>query len=239
MTFLQHLSELRVRLLRATYGVLLGGAVFLFWSEELFHALQTPFRDYFAGAHLIGTGPAEAFVIKLKIALLGGFFAALPWIFTQAWLFVLPGLHEHERKLAVPFIASATGFFLLGAAFCFFGVLPFAFQFFAAEFSSVGLDPQIRIAEYLSFVLGMVFVFGLMFEMPLLAFLLTRIGVLHSAFLTRNFRYAVVIIFIVAALLTPPDVVTQCLLALPLIALYGLSILVAQTVERKRTKRLP
>lgn len=237
MPFLAHLAELRQRIIHTALGIAAASAFTLNWSSELFDLLRRPIVEHFQGVELIGTGPAEAFVTKLKVGIVAAVLVSLPFTFFQIWRFISPGLHENERKLAIPFIASSTIFFLCGASFCYAVVLPFAFQFFGEEFISIGLAPQIRISEYLSFALGLVVVFGVMFEMPLFAYLLARLGLITSAWLARQFRYAVVIIFIVAGILTPPDVVTQMLLAVPLLLLYGLSIVVARSGEKKHRPR--
>ena len=231
MPFLQHLGELRVRLIRIVSGVTIGFIFAFTWSEEILRLLTEPIRTSFENFQLIGTGPTEAFVTKLHVAAVAGVILTIPWTFYQIWLFIAPGLHSHERRLALPFVAVSSTFFLLGVYFCYAVVLPFAFKFFSDEFASIALIPQIRVSEYLSFVVRLVLVFGIMFEMPVLAFVLARLGLVSSMWLLKQFRFALVLIFVVAGVLTPPDVITQTLLALPLCLLYGLCVAVCRYVE--------
>ena len=235
MPFTHHLAELRQRLSRALLGMCVATIITYNWSELLFAMLTGPIRDSFTDFELIGTGPSEAFVCKLKVSIAAGILISAPYSFYQLWLFILPGLHENERRFAVPFILGSTLFFLLGTGFCFYVVLPFAFQFFSEEFVSIGVRPNIRIGEYLGFVMKMCLVFGVVFELPILSYFLARMKMLTHTFLLKNLRYAIVIIFIVAAILTPPDVVTQCLLAVPLVIIYGMCIAVAYYTAPRET----
>ncbi len=236
MPFLEHLRELRVRLWYAVLGVFLGGIVSFLWADALFGALTSPIRANFSNVSLIGTGPADAFIMKIIVALSSGAVLSIPNSFYQLWAFIAPGLLEHERKQALPFVVFSSVFFLVGISFCFFLVLPFAFQFFSAEFISLGLSPQIRISEYLSFIVKLLLVFGVMFELPIGVFLLGRLGVIKHQQLKENFRIAIVIIFVIAAIVTPPDVVTQLMLALPLCAMYWGCIYVCSYAENLRER---
>ncbi|MCB0344359.1 MAG: twin-arginine translocase subunit TatC [Bdellovibrionales bacterium] len=229
-----HLEELRTRLVRASIAVFVLSIASYMFSEALFAFLTEPLRANFEKPMLIGTGVAEGFIVKLKVALAGGFVFAAPYCFYELWKFVAPGLYENERSLALPFVAASSFFFFVGISFCFYVVLPFAFQFFEEQFMSIEVTPTIRIGEYLSFVTKLLMVFGAVFELPVLTFFLARIGLISSAFLIEKARISVVLIFVVAAILTPPDVATQVLLAVPLIVLYGLCILIAKTVEKPR-----
>ena len=232
MAFLEHLSELRTCLIRTAIAIFACSVVCLIGSEILFEALTAPLKNSFSGASLIGTGPAEAFIVKLKVAFVAGILLSSPYSFYQLWQFIKPGLHEHEQKFAIPFVFASTLFFLTGVAFCYFAILPFAFQFFSSEFASLSITPTIKIGEYLSFVVKLLAVFGLSFEMPVLCFFLARLNIVTSEFLIKNFRYAVLIILIVAAILTPPDVDTQLLLSAPLLVLYGLCIIICKKYEK-------
>lgn len=232
MTFFEHLAELRRRLVYVALALLAASAVSLGWATEVFSFFTLPIRSSFPSAQLIGTAPAEALLIKLEVAFTTGVFLSLPITFYQLWRFVAPGLHRHERRLALPFICFATLFFLIGAAFCFWVVLPIALKFFGDEFASIGLLPQIRIREYLSFSMQLVVVFGIVFDLPVVAYVLTRAGILTSQFLMRNLRMAIVVVFIAAGVLTPPDVVSQALLAGPLLVLYALCIWVSRWAEK-------
>ncbi len=239
MPFLQHLVELREKLTKVAIGIAVMTCIALYFDDILFSLLTSPLREHFKDVQLIGTGPAEAFVVKLKTALVAGCILSSPWSFFQLWRFIAPGLHEHERRFALPFIAFSTGFFLAGVTFCFYVVFPFAFSFFADEFKSIEVLAAIKIGEYLEFAVKMLLVFGVVFELPIFCYFLVRLRLITRSWLVKQFRYAVVIIFIVAGVLTPPDVVTQILLAIPLLILYGLCILVAWYVERNRPAEPP
>ncbi len=233
MGFLDHLGELRGRLLIVSATVLILACFSFSYSQHVFALLSQPFYDAFPNDILIGTGPAEAFMIRIKVALFCGALFSSPMIFLQIWLFIAPGLYDHEKKMAIPFILSTTLLFLIGAAFCFYVVLPFAFEFFKSQYQEIGIRPTIRITEHLGLVLKAILGFGVVFEMPILAFLLGRLGVITAEFLKDGFRYAVVGIFLISAMLTPPDVLTQFLMAGPLIVLYGISILVVQLTGKR------
>ncbi|MCB0322471.1 MAG: twin-arginine translocase subunit TatC [Bdellovibrionales bacterium] len=241
MPFLAHLAELRGCLARAGIGIFVCSLVSFAWASELFAFLTSPLRAYFVDADLIGTGPAEAFLVKLKAALVAGLIVSSPYSFFELWRFVAPGLYQNERKIALPFVFASTVCFLTGISFCFYVLFPFAFQFFEGEFVSIGIKPQIRIGEYLTFVVKLLLVFGLVFELPILSFFLARLRLLHHRWLLKNGRFAVIAIFVIAAILTPPDVITQVLLALPLLVLYGICIGIAYVVnpESRKTPAKP
>lgn len=228
MPFIEHLKELRVRLIRALIALALGFAIAYLVADQLFAILTLPLR---AAGHgkllLIGTGVGEAFFTKIKVALIAGLFIASPAVFYEIWKFIAPGLYESERRLAQPFVACATLFFVLGAYFCWAVVFKLGFAFFLKQYSSIGVTPTIRISEYLAFAAKLLLAFGITFEMPIFALFLTRLGIVDYRMMMRYFRYAVLVIFIIAAALTPPDMVSQFLLAIPLLALYGLSILIS------------
>ncbi|MGN6717978.1 MAG: twin-arginine translocase subunit TatC, partial [Candidatus Binatia bacterium] len=166
--------------------------------------------------------------VEIRVALAAGILFSCPVIFYQIWRFVAPGLSKHERKWVVPFVFCATLFFVAGASFCYRFVLPVAFGYFIEQYETMGVSPAIRIGDYFTFFFRMVGAFGLTFELPVFTFFLVRIGVWDYHFMLRSFRYAIVLIFIIAAVLTPtPDVINQCLLAGPMLLLYLLSIGVA------------
>jgi sec-independent protein translocase protein TatC len=166
----------------------------------------------------------EAFFTKLKVALIAGLFVASPAVFFEIWKFIVPGLYDSERRLAPPFVLSATVFFIAGGYFCWAVVFRIGYAFFLDQYASIGVTPTLRISEYLAFSAKLLLAFGITFEMPIFAFFLTRIGLIDHRMMVRNLRYAVLAIFIVAMALTPPDMVSPFLLAIPLLALYGLSI---------------
>ena len=234
MPLTAHLEELRTRIIRALLAMVVGGGLAWLVIEHLVAFLLAPLAKLRPDQSLlIGTGITEAFFTKLKVALIGGIFLSSPVIFFQAWRFVAPGLYEREKRVALPFSIAASVFFVMGASFCYWLVFPVAFEFFLQEFASIGVAAQIRVSEYLSFASRMLLAFGVTFELPVVPFFLARVGLLTHRTLLRVWRYAVVVIFIVAAVLTPgPDVASQMMMATPLLVLYGLSIVVAYLVGR-------
>lgn len=235
LPFLEHLIELRAHLVHIAIGITCGTIAGMIYSVEIFELLSRPIKSHFAKIELIGTGPTEAFIMKLKVSLAAGLILSLPYTFFEVWRFISPGLHERERKIAIPFVLISTLFFLSGVLFCYDIMLPFAFDFFNAEYESIGVQPNIRIGEHLGFTVKMMFVFGFVFETPVFCYFLARLGILRKQMMTSKWRYIIVGIFIVAGVLTPPDVVTQMLLATPLLILYGLSIFVVGYAEKKRS----
>lgn len=236
MPFLQHLAELSSCLKKSLIGIFVCSLASFAWSKILFDFLTAPLFEHFEKVELIGTGPAEAFIVKLKVALVSGLIVSSPYTFFQIWKFVAPGLYKNEKRYALPFVFGSTLCFLIGVSFCYFVIFPYAFQFFLAEYQSIGIAPTIRIGEYLSFCVKLVLVFGLVFELPILSLFLTRMGVLSHRWLIDKGRYAVVVIFVLGAMLTPPDVVTQVLLAVPLIILYAICIGIAYVFDPKKVK---
>ncbi|MBV8774837.1 MAG: twin-arginine translocase subunit TatC [Deltaproteobacteria bacterium] len=233
MPLIEHLSELRTRLIRALIAVAVGFLIAYAIDDWLFNALTYPLRAAAQGrVLLIGTGVAEAFFTKLKVALIAGLFIASPAVFVEIWKFIAPGLFESERRLAKPFVISATIFFLAGGYFCWAVVFKIGYSFFLKEYASIGVTPTIRISEYLAFSAKLLLAFGITFEMPIFAFFLTRLGIIDHRMMVHYFRYAVLAIFVVAVALTPPDMISPFLLAMPLLALYGVSIGVSYMFRR-------
>jgi sec-independent protein translocase protein TatC len=235
MTFTEHLEELRWCLLKSLGAIVAAFALSYFFSGRIFTFMVAPLKQNLQpGQSLIGTGVAEAFFTEIKVALVAGVFLAGPVIFYQVWRFIAPGLHQGERRLVIPFVLCTSLFFVGGAYFCYRAVLPVAFLYFIDQYRSLGVSPEIRIGEYFSFFFRMVLAFGVAFELPVFSFFLVRLGIWDHRFLRRQFRYAILVIFIVAAVLTPgPDVVSQILLAVPLTLLYLLSIGVAYVWRRR------
>lgn len=236
---LAHLIELRQRLLWSILAVFAGFAISYFFAPQIYEFLVRPLAKITEGEHrhLIYTGLTEAFVTYIKLSLWAGCFLAFPIIVSQVWMFVAPGLYKHERQAFLPFLIATPVFFILGAATAYYVVFPLAWKFFLSfEMTGIsgGLPIQLeaRVSEYLSLSMTVIFAFGIAFELPVILVLLTRIGVLSSLKLMTFRRYAIVLIFIVAAIMTPPDVISQLSLALPLIVLYELSILGAKWVEK-------
>ena len=241
MPLTAHLEELRTRIIRSLLGIAAGFLLSYGFAERLVSWLLRPLTAIRPEQSLvIGTGVTDAFFTKLKVAGVAGVFVASPIVFYQAWKFVAPGLYERERRIAVPFSAAATFFFVSGAAFCYYLVFPVAFTFFLDEFTSVGISPQIRVSEYLTFTSRMLLAFGATFELPVVTFFLARIGLVNHRMMIGGARYAIVVIFIVAAVLTPgPDVASQMLMATPLLVLYALSIGIAYMVGRPAAAEEP
>jgi sec-independent protein translocase protein TatC len=229
MPLLGHLQELRGRLLKSLLAIGVAFIPAYAGASELFTFLTHPLLIATAEAPaIVGLGPAEAFFTKLKVAFIAALFIASPALFYQFWQFVAPGLHQHEKRYAMPFVIFGTLFFALGAGFCYSVVLPVAYAFFLEEYKTIGVQPTLRISEYLTFTARMLLAFGVTFELPVLTFFFARIGLITYQSLLGFFRYAVVLIFVLAAVLTPgPDVASQLLLAGPLLLLYALSIGVA------------
>jgi sec-independent protein translocase protein TatC len=228
MPLLEHLQELRTRLVYSFIAIAIGFAIAFFFADDLFAALTWPIREVSHGkVLLIGTGVAEAFFTKIKVALIAGLFIASPAVFYEIWKFVAPGLLETERKLAKPFVIFATLFFAAGGYFCWAVVFKVGYAFFLTQYASIGITPTIRISEYLAFSAKLLLAFATTFEMPIFAFFLTKLGMIDYTMMIHYFRYAVLIIFVLAAALAPPDMISMFLLAIPLLLLYGLSIGVA------------
>lgn len=237
MGVMEHLRELRKRLFYSIVAVLLGAIASYYFSSDVFNVLCEPYFRAFSNSPLIGTSPAEAWLLKVKVALFCGALVTSPFTFYQLWLFVAPGLYQNERKLVIPFVLLSSLLFIGGTVFCYFAVLPFTLSFFYGEFLSINVTPTIKIGDHLAMTITTLLGFGVVFELPLLSFFLTRAGVIDHSFLIQWYRHAIVLIFIVAAVLTPPDALTQLLMAGPLLLLYALSILVAYLTARSSNNR--
>jgi len=233
-TFLSHLFELRDRLVRSLVAL---GLVFLptfFYAAELYDLLATPMmRTLPEGSKMIATGVITPFFIPMKIAMMVAFLVALPYILYQAWAFVAPGLYAHEKKLVVPLIVSSTLLFFLGMAFCYFFVFGTVFSFIA-QFAPKSITVAPDIEAYFNFVLGMFMAFGVTFETPVVVVVLVMTGMISVEKLREIRSFVIVGAFVVAAVVTPPDVVSQLMLAIPLCLLYELGVFVAQFVEKRK-----
>lgn len=237
MSFTDHLQELRIRLTRCFIALVVGFLACYGFSKQLFDILMEPLVNVFPpGSHLIFTALPEAFFTYIKIALVAGFFLTSPYIFYQLWLFIAPGLYKEERKYLIPIGFCSALFFVVGACFGYFVVFPFAFEFFMG-FTTEFIKPFPKLNEYLGFSLKLLFAFGVIFELPLVIFFLARLGLVTSAMLRKHRKYSFLGCFVVSALLTPPDVVSQMLMAGPLMLLYEISIYVAQFFGRREKKK--
>src|SRR5215469_14823894 len=239
MSIVEHLKELRVRLLRAAIALAVGFILAYAIVDRIFSALTWPIREVSHGkVLLIGTGVGEAFFTKIKVALIAGLFIASPAVFYEIWKFIAPGLYVNERRMARPFVIFATIFFLAGGYFCWAVVFRVGYAFFLSQYASIEVTPTIRISEYLAFSTKLLLAFGITFEMPIFAYFLTQIGAIDYKMMIGYVRYAIVAIFIVAAALTPPDLISQFLLSIPLLLLYALSIGVAYVFRKRETVAL-
>ncbi len=230
MPFLDHLEELRKRLLKALLAVIITTGIALYFAKDIMRWFILPLGD----VKLNVTEVMGSFMAYFKLGLVVGIIASIPVIFYQLWAFVSPGLYPKEKRMVFPFVSFATILFLGGAAFCYVWVLPWSLQFLIGMAGDL-FNPIITVNSYITFAGLMILAFGLCFEMPVLAYALGKIGVLSSSFLARGRRYAIVIILIVAAILTPtPDIFTQLLLAVPMYLLYEVSILVVKLTGRRK-----
>jgi len=232
-SFVSHLIELRTRLIRAV-GAILGIFIILFLypgPSFLYDVLAQPMLATLpTGTRMIATGVITPFMVPVKVALLTAFVLALPIVLYQAWAFVAPGLYKHEQKLALPLILSGTVLFLLGMAFCYFVVFKTVFEFIAG-FAPQSITPAPDIEAYVSFVITMFMAFGITFEVPVAVVLLVKSGIVSVQKLRSARGYVVVGAFVIAAVVTPPDVISQFMLAVPLCVLYEVGLLVASRMK--------
>lgn len=235
MTLLEHLGELRSRLVRSFLAIAVAFFVCYAFAKDLFYYLSLPLLKVMpADAKFIYTGVAEGFFVDLKVSFVAAVFVACPFLFYQIWAFIAPGLYEEEKRYVTPLAFCSAFFFLGGATFCYFVVFPFAFKFFMS-YSTENIVAMLSINEYLGFALKMLIAFGLIFEMPLFSFFLSRMGIVTAARMRSVRKYAVLAVFIIAAILTPPDVFSQIMMAVPMLFLYEISIFVA-AIFGKRAK---
>lgn len=238
MPFTAHLGELRSRLIKSVLAVSVAFIACYSVVDDIFAVLSAPLRNlHIRGLMLIGTSVTEAFFIKLKVSFVAAVIAACPVLLWQAWQFIAPGLYEHEKRYSRSFVFFGSFFFLAGAAFCYEIVIQHGLRFLLHRYEAIDIQPFLQVGDYLSVVARLVLAFGVMFELPILAFFLARVGLIDHRFLIRQSRYAVIAIALLAAVLTPPDLVSQVLLMVPLTLLYGVSIVVAY-VARFRMNRL-
>ena len=233
MGLMDHLSELRGRLVRCTVAVMVGFIACWAVVDPIFDALVDPLLKVLPeGSHAIYTTLPEGFFTRMHIAFVAGVFVSSPVIFYQVWSFIAPGLYEDEKRHILPVAFMSAFFFVSGGAFCYFVVFPQAFAFFVS-YATDSIVAMPKVSDYLSFVLKLILAFGLVFEMPLFAFFLARMGIITAELMRRVRRYAILGIFIAAAVLSPPDVVSQLLMAAPMLVLYEISIYVAVAFGKK------
>ncbi len=235
MSFLDHLDELRKRIVYALIAVVVGFGIACFFLDELFAFVMGPMQALLGpGQQLIYTDPTEALMLYLKLAVIAGILISSTAVMAQVWLFIAPGLYQHEKKLAIPFVVMSSVFFIGGAAFAHFIVFPLTWKFMAS-FSSDTITFMPRIEPAFGLYMKLILVFGLIFQMPTLVLFLARMGMITARFLIRNMKYAILIMFIVGAVLSPgTDPVGQILMAGPMFALYLLSIGLAWMFGKKK-----
>lgn len=242
-TFVEHLTELRSRLVKSIVFLFLFFIVCYFFAENIYNFLLAPYADAVKGdgsnRRMIFTALHETFITYLKVAFFAAMFVASPVILTQLWKFVAPGLYKNEKRALLPYLIATPVLFLLGGMLVYYLIMPLAIKFFltfetTAQLNSLPIQLEAKVNEYLSLIMRLIFAFGISFQLPVLLSLLARVGFVDSVYLKKRRKYVIVIIFAVAALLTPPDPITQIGLGIPLLILYELSILSVKIIEKRK-----
>ncbi|HEX6464132.1 MAG TPA: twin-arginine translocase subunit TatC [Vicinamibacterales bacterium] len=233
MSFLEHLDELRTRLINIIYGLIVGCVIAYIFIQRIFDFFMRPLAQI-SGGHLQFTSGTEPFMLWMKIGFLAGIFISSPWILWQVWKFVAPGLYTHEKKFAIPFVVLSTVCFISGAMFCYYVAFPWTWKFFNS-FSTDYMVFVPKVDEAFSLYSKMLLGFGLMFQMPTIVFFLARMGVITGGFLLKYFKYALLIITIVAAVVSPgTDAMSTIIYAVPMLALYVVSIVIAYVFQKRK-----
>ena len=234
MPLMQHLVELRHRLIVSLAAIAVGMAITYFYAEPIWIFLSEPMNEALAkhNGRLIQLDPLEGFTNQLKVAGLAGLLLASPIVMYQIWRFVAPGLYPKEQKVIVPLAMASTFLFALGVTFGYFGVFTFAFPFFL-DITYSGVEAAIPINTYLSMATNLLLAFGICFQLPIVVYFLARVGLVNHRDMIKGFRYSLVGIFVLAAIMTPPDVMSQVIMAIPLTLLYGIGIIVARFFSTK------
>ena len=235
-SFLSHLEELRKRLIYCAISVGIGFLVTYIFSEDIFTILIMPLKKSLPESDkLIFTNLPEMFITYIKTSFIAGILLSSPVIFYQMWMFIAPGLYQNEKRYVVPFVLFSTILFVGGALFGYFIVFPFGFRFFLG-YANDYIQALPSVKQYFSFSTKLLFAFGIVFELPVVIYFLSRMGIVSVSFLRKNRKYAILLTFIMGAILTPPDVITQCMMALPLLLLYEVGIIVAMMAGKKKEK---
>ena len=242
-SFVEHFTELRSRLVKSIVYLFIFFIICYFFAENIYRFLVEPYADAVRGddlnRRLIFTALHETFITYLKVAFFTSLFVTSPIILTQIWKFIAPGLYKNEKKALLPYLVATPTLFLMGGLLVYYLVMPLAIKFFlsfetVAEINSLPIQLEAKVNEYLSLIMRLIFAFGISFQLPVLLSLLARVGFIDSEYLKKRRKYVIVIIFAVAAILTPPDPITQIGLGIPLLILYELSILSVKIIEKKR-----
>jgi len=244
-SFVEHLTELRSRLVKSIIYLFIFFVVCYFFAENIYNFLLTPYaeavRDDPINRRMIFTALHETFITYLKVAFFAAMFVASPIILTQIWKFVAPGLYKNEKRTLLPYLIATPVLFLAGGMLVYYLIMPLAIKFFltfetSGQITSLPIQLEAKVNEYLSLIMRLIFAFGISFQLPVLLSLLARVGFVDSEYLKKRRKYVIVIIFAVAAVLTPPDPITQIGLGIPLLILYELSILSVKLIEKKKDK---
>ena len=243
VNFIGHLGELRTRLIKSFIFFIVAFIISYIYSEKIYSFLVQPYSSAIIennlDRRLIFTALHEAFLTYLKVAFFASIFITSPIFLTQIWKFIAPGLYKNEKQALLPYLIATPVLFLLGGVLVYYLIMPLAIKFFlsfesTAEVGSIAIQLEAKVNEYLSLIMRLIFAFGISFQLPVILSLLARIGIVDSSYLKTRRKYVVVIIFAVAAILTPPDPITQIGLALPLLILYELSILTVKLIEKNK-----
>ena len=232
--FLAHLEELRNRLIVCAIAIGIGFVISYIFSKQLFSFLILPLTEVLpADSHLIFTNLPEMFIAYIKVALIAGIILAMPVVFYELWMFLAPALYRREKGYLIPFVLFSSILFLVGSLFGYFVVFPYGFKFFIG-FATEDIQALPSVKQYFSFTIRLLLAFGLVFELPVVVFFMTKIGLITPDSMKRFRKFAILSSFILSAILTPPDVATQIMMALPIIILYEVSILISKGIYRKK-----